>query len=129
MQGLSLALNGASLVDDAILADSGVMEAASLELVATWSEALLAQQLVALLLAQGPMSRVELDDAHCCRFGVSGSNVHRRAQLWTSAPAPAAGPRAAGPEAPPTRSPPAPSSQPPSPRCRPRLHRRPAMLR
>lgn len=75
MQGLSLALNGASLVDDAILADSGVMEAASLELVATWSEALLAQQLVALLLAQGPMSRVELDDAHCCRFGVSATDA------------------------------------------------------
>jgi len=72
-QEVQLMLNGASLADDQQLASCGVTSSSTLELAATWSEELLAKQLVEVLLAHGPMSRVELDNMHCCRFGISAT--------------------------------------------------------
>mmetsp|Transcript_130341 Transcript_130341/g.325126 ORF Transcript_130341/g.325126 Transcript_130341/m.325126 type:complete len:636 (-) Transcript_130341:313-2220(-) len=70
-----LLLAGKVLDDSCRLLDCGIQDASRLSLIVRGSEAELVAQLVALLQAKGPVSRVELDNMYCYRHGVSATQA------------------------------------------------------
>lgn len=70
-----LSLQGKALLDGELLVKCGASNSANLDFVAYGSEEAFAGQLVSILQATGPSSRMDLDNMYCCRHGVSASDA------------------------------------------------------
>jgi len=73
----AIAFGGKDLPDGERLSEAGVGDGARLAFTAHGSEEALSAQLREILASRGPLSRVDLDNLYCCRYGVGAGEALR----------------------------------------------------